>query len=91
MSLESAVSRAAFARDLAGEASSGRKGLLLALLGAGKTHTLVATREALGEKGVPFMFLDLFTAASTVSKMGKPFGSFCPPLPGVTPPTIFVP
>ena len=31
------------------------------------------------------------TACSTVSKIGRPFGSFCPPLPGVTPPTIFVP
>ena len=32
-----------------------------------------------------------FTACATVSKIGKPLGSFCPPLPGVTPPTILVP
>src|SRR3954453_11568834 len=31
------------------------------------------------------------TAWLTVSKMGRPLASFCPPLPGVTPPTIFVP
>ncbi len=27
----------------------------------------------------------------TVSKIGRPLASFVPPLPGVTPPTIFVP
>ena len=31
------------------------------------------------------------TACLTVSKIGSPFGSFRPPFPGVTPPTIFVP
>src|SRR4051812_48233312 len=31
------------------------------------------------------------TASRTVLKMGRPFASFWPPLPGVTPPTIFVP
>ena len=31
------------------------------------------------------------TACATVSKIGRPFASFWPPLPGVTPPTILVP
>ena len=31
------------------------------------------------------------TASRTVSKIARPLGSFVPPLPGVTPPTIFVP
>ena len=31
------------------------------------------------------------TASCTVLKIGRPLSSFVPPLPGVTPPTIFVP
>ena len=31
------------------------------------------------------------TASRTVLKIGRPLGSVCPPLPGVTPPTICVP
>ena len=31
------------------------------------------------------------TASRTVLKIGRLFASFCPPLPGVTPPTILVP
>ena len=65
MSLPSPTSRAAFASSLAGEASAGTKALLLAPLGAGKTHTLRLVREALHERSVPFVFTDLFTSAST--------------------------
>jgi hypothetical protein len=63
--LERSPSRASFVRGLAAEASSGKKALVLAPLGAGKTHALVAAREALRSGGVPFVFIDLFTAAST--------------------------
>ena len=69
MTLESAVSRASFVSALAAEAAAGRKALLLAPLGAGKSHALVAAREALAAKGVPFVFLDLFTAASTPERL----------------------
>ena len=31
------------------------------------------------------------TASATVSKMGNPLASCCPPFPGVTPPTMLVP
>ncbi len=65
MTLESGASRASFASALAEEASSGTKALLLAPLGAGKTHSLLAVRDALREASIPFVFLDLFTAAST--------------------------
>lgn len=65
MTLVSVASRAAFASSLAEEASSGTKALLLAPLGAGKTHTLLSIRDALRERSVPFVFTDLFTSAST--------------------------
>ena len=54
-----------FVRTLAAEASAGRTALLLAPLGAGKTHTLVRVADTLREGSVPFVFIDLFTAAST--------------------------
>ncbi|MEO8359173.1 MAG: hypothetical protein ABI672_04005 [Vicinamibacteria bacterium] len=60
-----APSRLVFARTVADEAAAGRKRLLLAPLGAGKTHTLVQVQEALGGANVPFLFVDLFMAAST--------------------------
>lgn len=69
MTLESAASRASFAETLAGEAASGRKALLLSPLGAGKTHTLLAARDCLRARGVPFVFVDLFTAASTPERL----------------------
>ena len=65
MTLEIVASRASFASALAQAASSGAKTLLLAPLGAGKTHSLLAARDALREASIPFVFIDLFTAAST--------------------------
>ena len=65
MTLESVASRASFASALAVAASSGKKTLLLAPLGAGKTHSLLAARDALREASIPFVFINLFTAAST--------------------------
>lgn len=65
MTFVSVASRAAFASSLAEEASSGARVLLLAPLGAGKTHTLGAVRERLRDQSVPFVFTDLFTSAST--------------------------
>ena len=53
------------AEALAGEAASGKKVLLLSPLGSGKTHTLLTAREVLRAGGVPVVFIDLFTAAST--------------------------
>jgi hypothetical protein len=67
--LEGASSRAHFARALAAEAASGKKALLLAPLGAGKTHTLLAIRDSLREASVPAVFVDLFTAASTPEQL----------------------
>lgn len=69
MILESAASRASFVRALCDEASSGKKALLLAPLGAGKTHALLAVRDALAAGGEPFVFIDLFTAASTPERL----------------------
>ena len=69
MTLPGALSRAPWAKALAAEASSGRKTLLLAPLGAGKTHTLLGIRDSLREKSVPCLFLDLFTAASTPERL----------------------
>ena len=69
MTLESAVSRASFASALAGEAAGGRKAMILSPLGAGKTHALLAARESLKAAGTPFVFLDLFTAASTPERL----------------------
>ncbi len=80
MTLESAVSRAAFVEDLASEASAGKKALLLAPLGAGKTHALTDAREALSADGVPFVFLDLFTAASTPERLLATLASGIAPL-----------
>jgi hypothetical protein len=59
------ASRAAFASSLAEEAASGTKILLLAPLGAGKTHTLRFLLEALRARSIPCVFTDLFTSAST--------------------------
>jgi len=67
--LESAPTRASFIDTLAGAASSGKNALLLAPVGAGKTHALVAARESLRARGVPFVFIDLFTAASTPERL----------------------
>jgi hypothetical protein len=58
-----------FAQALAGEAASGKKTLLLSPLGSGKTHTLLAARDSLRALGVPFVFIDLFTAASTPERL----------------------
>lgn len=69
MTLESAAPRAAFASALAGEAAAGGKAMLLAPLGWGKTHALLAVRDSLAARGVPFVFLDLFTAASTPERL----------------------
>lgn len=69
MTLESAASRASFAEALAGEAASGKRVQLLSPLGSGKTHTLLAARDALRARGVPFVFIDLFTAASTPERL----------------------
>lgn len=69
MTLESAASRASFASALAGEAAGGTKAMLLSPLGAGKTHTLLAARDSLRAAGTPFVFLDLFTAASTPERL----------------------
>ena len=65
MTFVSVASRAAFASSLAEEVSSGTKALLLAPLGAGKTHTLRSVRDALRERSTPVVFTDLFTSAST--------------------------
>lgn len=65
MTLVSVASRAALASALAEEASSGARSLLLAPLGAGKTHTLGAVREWLRDQQVPYVFTDLFASAST--------------------------
>lgn len=69
MTLPGALSRAPWAKALAAEASSGKKTLLLATLGAGKTHTLLGIRDSLRERSVPCVFLDLFTAASTPERL----------------------
>jgi len=69
VTLESAASRASFAGALAGEAASGKKLQLLSPLGSGKTHTLLAARDSLRANGVPFVFVDLFTAASTPERL----------------------
>lgn len=69
MTLESEATRASFASALAEEASSGRKTLLLAPLGAGKTHSLLTVRDALRLASIPHVFLDLFTAASTPERL----------------------
>jgi len=69
VTLESAASRASFAQALAGEAASGTKVQLLSPLGSGKTHTLLAARDSLRANGVPFVFIDLFTAASTPERL----------------------
>jgi len=79
VTLESAVSRASFAGALADESSSGAKSLLLAPLGAGKTHTLAAVRDALLEGSVPFVFVDLFTAASTPEHLLETLGESVAP------------
>lgn len=67
--MESTAARAIFARALSEEVGSGRKTLLLAPLGTGKTHALAAVRETLQERDVPFVFVDLFTAASTPERL----------------------
>lgn len=64
-----APSRQAFAAAVASEASSGKHALLLAPLGSGKTHTLLDIRRELSDRSVPFVFLDLFTAASTPERV----------------------
>jgi hypothetical protein len=62
-------SRDTFAHALAADASTGKKALLLAPLGAGKTHTLLKVAASLHESSIPFAFLDLFTAASTPERL----------------------
>lgn len=69
MTQESAVSRASYASALAGEAAASKKALLLSPLGAGKTHALLAARDSLRAAGTPFVFIDLFTAASTPERL----------------------
>lgn len=67
--MESGAARSIFARTLSDEVSSGRVTLLLAPLGAGKTHALAAVRGFLHASDVPLVFLDLFTAASTPERL----------------------
>lgn len=62
-------SREGFAHGLAADASSGRKAMVLAPLGAGKTHTLLRVAATLHDTSIPFVFVDLFTAASTPEKL----------------------
>ena len=69
MTLERGDSRISFAAALAAEAASGKKALLLSPLGWGKTHTLLAASDSLRSQGVPFVFTDLFTAASTPERL----------------------
>lgn len=69
MSLASAPSRASFTAELAAEAASGKKALLLSPLGWGKTHALLAARQSLRAASVPFVLVDLFTAASTPERL----------------------
>ena len=69
MTLDRAASRASFAAALAGEAAAGKKALLLSPLGSGKTHALLAARDSLRASRVPFVFIDLFTAASTPERL----------------------
>lgn len=69
MSLASPPSRASFAAALAGEAAAGKKALLLSPLGFGKTHALLFARDSLRDAGVPSVFVDLFTAASTPERL----------------------
>ncbi len=69
MILPGASSRALFAANLAAEACSGKKVLLLAPLGAGKTHALMSIGQSLRAESVPFVFVDLFTAASTPERL----------------------
>lgn len=65
MTAERDASRASCAHRLSEEATSGRKTLLLAPLGAGKSHTLRTIRDRLRGNSVPFVLVDLFSAAST--------------------------
>jgi hypothetical protein len=67
--LHGAPDRRPFIRDLGATAKSGRKALVLAPLGAGKTHMLLALRDGLEEDSAPSVFLDLFTAASTPERL----------------------
>ncbi len=69
MTLNGAFSRTPFVRDLAAETTSGKKALVLAPLGAGKTHMLLALRDFLGQDKAPCVFVDLFTAASTPERL----------------------
>ena len=69
MTLDPDASRASYATALADDAASGTKTLLLAPLGAGKSHTLLAVRERLGANSIPFASIDLFTAASTPERL----------------------
>lgn len=69
MSEAGPVSRAAFEAALATEAANGLKALVVAPLGAGKTHSLRAIRGALDAAGVPVLAIDLFTAASTPERL----------------------
>jgi len=62
-------SRETLAHDLVADASTGRKTLLLAPLGSGKTHTLLRVADLLHEASNPTAFVDLFTAASTPEKL----------------------
>jgi hypothetical protein len=59
------TSRAAFAETLAEPVGAGRKVMLIAPLGAGKTHTLFEVRDRLQGNSTPCAYIDLFTAAST--------------------------
>jgi len=67
--LAPAPSRETFAHDLVADASAGRKVLLLAPLGQGKTHTVLRVASLLQASSIPFAFLDLFTAASTPERL----------------------
>lgn len=63
------ASRADFTSALATEAANGLRTLLVAPLGAGKTHGLGAIRGVLHRARVPLLPLDLFTAASTPERL----------------------
>ena len=88
MTLESAASRASFLTTLASEASEGKKTLLLAPLGAGKTQGLMVVRDVLAARDVPFVFIDLFTAASTPERLLSTIAESVAPLMTARSPTI---
>jgi hypothetical protein len=83
-----ALSRAAFAETLAEQTSAGLKVMLLAGLGAGKTHTLFEVRDRLRANSTPCVFIDLFTAASTPERLLTILGESVRPFMGAAGETV---